>query len=51
MTETLSKAKIAIRNLRREDLDEIIRIDSMSTGFPRNSYFKRKFDRIFGEDH
>jgi len=51
MTETLSKAKIAIRNLRRDDLEELIRIDSLSTGYPRNSYFKRKFDRIFGEDH
>jgi len=42
---------IVLRNLRREDLDQIIKIDSMATGYPRNSYFKRKFERIFGEDY
>ena len=51
MSKKLELKNIVLRNLRRGDLDAIIEIDSMSTGFMRNSYFKRKFERIFGEDH
>jgi len=51
MTAISGNSKIVVRNLRKKDLDDIIRIDSISTGYPRNSYFKRKFERIFGEDH
>ncbi len=39
-----------IRNLRQEDIKELIRIDSHATGYPRDSYFERKFSRIFGEE-
>ena len=41
---------ITIRNLRREDLNALVRIDSLATGYPRNTYFDRKFKRIFGEE-
>ena len=51
MDKKLELKNIVLRNLRQGDLDAIIKIDSMSTGFMRNSYFKRKFERIFGEDH
>jgi ribosomal protein S18 acetylase RimI-like enzyme len=42
---------ITLRNLRRGDLKDVIRIDSLATGYPRNTYFERKFNRIFGEDY
>lgn len=51
MTAEIDLSHIVLRNLRKKDLDAIIKIDSMATGFPRNSYFKRKIERIFGEDH
>ena len=51
MSAEISISNIVLRNLRKEDLDEIIKIDSAATGNMRNSYFKRKFERIFGEDH
>jgi len=51
MSAEISISNIVLRNLRKEDLDEIIKIDSAATGYMRNSYFKRKFERIFGEDH
>lgn len=41
---------LVIRNLKQEDLEVVIRIDSYATGIPRNLYFERKFRRIFGED-
>ena len=41
---------LTIRNLRQSDLDALISIDSLATGYPRNNYFKRKFHRIFGEE-
>ncbi|MBM3326481.1 MAG: GNAT family N-acetyltransferase [Calditrichaeota bacterium] len=43
-------AKLSIRNLRREDKAQVIRIDSLSTGYNRDIYFDRKFRRFFGED-
>jgi len=43
-------SKLTIRNLRRVDLEAVVRIDSLATGYPRNRYFDRKFSRIFGED-
>lgn len=43
-------AEVVLRNLRREDLREVVRIDSLATGYPRNAYFERKFNRIFGEE-
>lgn len=42
--------KLVIRNLRREDKERVIQIDSMMTGFRRDPYFDRKFRRQFGED-
>jgi len=51
MSAEISISNIVLRNLRKEDLDEIIKIDSAATGYMRNSYFKRKLERIFGEDH
>lgn len=41
---------LTIRNLRREDREQIIHLDSLSTGYRRDSYFERKFRRHFGED-
>ena len=41
---------VVLRNLRQSDLEQVIKIDSLATGYPRNSYFQRKFQRIFGED-
>ncbi len=42
---------LVLRNLKKEDLDAVVRIDSHSTGYPRNLYFERKFRRIFGDDY
>jgi ribosomal protein S18 acetylase RimI-like enzyme len=42
--------KLAIRNVRREDKERIIQIDSLMTGYRRDPYFDRKFRRLFGED-
>ncbi len=39
-----------IRNVRREDKERIIIIDSLLTGYRRDPYFDRKFRRFFGED-
>lgn len=44
-------SQLIIRNLRQEDLDRLVYIDSLMTGYPRNLYFERKFKRIFGEDY
>ncbi|MCF7811525.1 GNAT family N-acetyltransferase [bacterium] len=51
MSAEISISNIVLRNLRKEDLDDIIKIDSASIGYMRNNYFIRKFERIFGEDH
>ena len=49
-SDKLDPSKLIIRNLHRKDLDAVIRIDNMATGYLRNAYFERKFSRIFGED-
>lgn len=41
---------MVIRHLLRKDIDSIVRIDSLMTGFPRNHYFEHKFNRIFGDE-
>ena len=50
MTPNTDLSKLVIRNLKEDDLDRVIHIDSLTTGYPRNPYFERKFRRIFGED-
>lgn len=50
MSPEHSLKDLVIRNLQKHDIDAIIRIDSLMTGYPRNLYFERKFHRIFGED-
>ena len=50
MSPKRSVKTLNIRYLQQEDLDSIIRIDSLSTGYPRNLYFERKFKRFFGDD-
>lgn len=42
--------KLVIRNLRSEDQNALVRIDSHTVGYPRNRYFDRKFTRFFGDD-
>jgi len=41
---------LIIRNLRRDDFDQIVHIDSLATGYHRSHYFEKKFRRILGED-
>jgi len=50
MSPEINLNDLKLRNLRRDDIGAVIRIDSLATGYPRNTYFVRKFARIFGED-
>ncbi len=50
MSEKIDFSKIIIRNLLKEDYDQVVHIDSLATGYPRNHYFDKKFRRTFGED-
>ena len=51
MPPKIKPNNLIIRELRKDDLDQIVHIDSLTTGYPRNLYFERKFTRIFGDDY
>jgi ribosomal protein S18 acetylase RimI-like enzyme len=51
MSEVRKQKVVAIRELRREDLPEVIRIDSLQTGESKPAYWERVFrDFLDGED-
>jgi ribosomal protein S18 acetylase RimI-like enzyme len=50
MANSHSLENLVIRNLRQTDQAIVTHIDSLASGFVRNTYFERKFKRIFGED-
>ncbi len=50
MIEKKDISKLIIRPLLQEDYNQIVHLDSLMTGFPRNQYFKKKFSRILGQD-
>jgi len=50
MTPKKDISKLIIRNLQQDDFTQIVHIDSLATGYPRDHYFERKFRRILGSD-
>ncbi len=50
MTPNKDLSNLVVRNLKKDDLEAVVHIDNLMTGYPRNPYFERKFRRIFGED-
>jgi ribosomal protein S18 acetylase RimI-like enzyme len=50
MSAKMDFSKLVIRNLVKDDFDQVVHIDSLATGYPRNHYFEKKFRRNFGED-
>jgi len=50
MSNDFDLKNVIIRNIRKEDFDQIVEIDSLAIGYPRNPYFDKKFRRMFGDD-